>query len=189
MRGGYILPQQIEGLNTKLRFNFITIFFFQLRVLIKILCLTISRQNNFTMIVALNSNNAAAGDLFWDDGETINTTTNGQYYYIRFSYAETKVNDVVSNRQSFVILTRISAISSTLQAVEGVLTMQVQNSTSSLTGLENLKMDSMSIFGLNKVPTSVDIGIIKYSSEDKVATLNSLDRPMTSDWEVVLHFD
>jgi len=50
-------------------------------------------------------------------------------------------------------------------------------------------MDSMSIFGLNKVPTSVDIGIIKYSSEDKVATLNSLDRPMTSDWKVVLHFD
>ena len=50
------------------------------------------------MIVALNSNNAAAGDLFLDDGETINTTTNGQYYYIRFSYAETIVNDVVSNR-------------------------------------------------------------------------------------------
>ena len=67
--------------------------------------------------------------------------------------------------------------------------MQVQNSTSSLTGLENLKMDSMSIFGLNKLPTSVDIGFINYSSEDKVATLNSLDRPMTSDWKVILHFD
>jgi hypothetical protein len=49
------------------------------------------------MIVALNSDNAATGDLFWDDGETINTITNDQYFYIRFSYAETLVNGVVSN--------------------------------------------------------------------------------------------
>lgn len=52
------------------------------------------------MIVALNSDNAAAGDLFWDDGETINTVDNNQYYHIRFSYAETLNNDIVitSNR-------------------------------------------------------------------------------------------
>ncbi|XP_046463507.1 sucrase-isomaltase, intestinal-like isoform X2 [Daphnia pulex] len=146
VRGGYILPQQIEGLNTKL-----------------------SRQNNFTMIVALNSDNAAAGDLFWDDGETINTVTNNQYYHIRFSYAETLNNDI---------------------AVEGVLTMEVQTNTTSLTGLENLKMDSMSIFGLSKTPTSVDTGdVISYSPDNNVAYLTNLNRPMISNWKVVIHFD
>jgi hypothetical protein len=76
-----------------------------------------------------------------------------------------------------------------LQATEGVLTMQIQTKTSSLTGLENLKMDSISIFGLNKNPTSVNSGYLNYSTENKVANLYNLDQSMTSNWEVVLHFD
>jgi len=78
---------------------------------------------------------------------------------------------------------------STLQAVEGVLTMEVQTKTSSLTGLENLRMDSMLIFGLSKTPTSVNTGGVSYSPNNKVANLFDLDRPMTSNWQVVIHFD
>lgn len=144
VRGGYILPQQLEALNTKL-----------------------SRQNNFTMVVALNSDKAAAGDLFWDDGETIDTISTKQYHYIRFSYTETIVNGV---------------------AIEGVLNMQVQVNTSSSNGLEYLKMDSALIYGLEKSPKSINAGIFDYNADTKVANLFNLARPMTSNWEVVLTF-
>lgn len=59
------------------------------------------------MIVALNSDKAAAGDLFWDDGETINTISTNQYHYIRFSYTETLVSGVVSSRLHVYILQQV----------------------------------------------------------------------------------
>lgn len=67
--------------------------------------------------------------------------------------------------------------------------MEVQTNTTSLTGLENLKMDSMSIFGLGKAPTSVDTGDVSYSPDNNVANLTNLNRPMISNWKVVIHFD
>ncbi len=48
------------------------------------------------MIVALNNANAAVGDLFWDDGETIDTIANNKFNYLRFSYEETLAQDSVS---------------------------------------------------------------------------------------------
>ena len=45
-----------------------------------------SRRNNFGLIVALDSNGEAAGDLFWDDGETVDTIKNDQYQYQTFTY-------------------------------------------------------------------------------------------------------
>lgn len=50
------------------------------------------------MIVALKEDSTAAGDLFWDDGETIDTIQNGKYNYIRFNYAETQTKDSVSTQ-------------------------------------------------------------------------------------------
>uniref|UniRef100_A0A8C9UM29 Sucrase-isomaltase, intestinal n=1 Tax=Spermophilus dauricus TaxID=99837 RepID=A0A8C9UM29_SPEDA len=48
VRGGYILPLQEPALNTHL-----------------------SRQNPLGLIIALDENNEASGELFWDDGESI----------------------------------------------------------------------------------------------------------------------
>lgn len=143
------------------------------------------------MVVALNSDKAAAGDLFWDDGETIDTISTKQYHYIRFSYTETIVNGVVSNKTtSLHTWTRNSqeTFYLTQQAIEGVLNMQVQVNTSSSNGLEYLKMDSALIYGLEKSPKSINAGIFDYNADTKVANLFNLARPMTSNWEVVLTF-
>ncbi|ESP01428.1 hypothetical protein LOTGIDRAFT_212916 [Lottia gigantea] len=50
VRGGYILPWQYANTTT-----------------------TLSRKNKFGLLVALNSSGGAEGDLFWDDGDTLDT--------------------------------------------------------------------------------------------------------------------
>lgn len=49
VRGGYIVPQQEVALNT-----------------------TSSRMNPFQLLVAVSEDNTAYGEMFWDDGESIN---------------------------------------------------------------------------------------------------------------------
>ena len=48
------------------------------------------------MIVALNTENKAIGDLFWDDGDGIDTIANKKFSYIQFSYEETLTQTFVS---------------------------------------------------------------------------------------------
>ncbi|CAF3661960.1 unnamed protein product [Adineta steineri] len=60
LRGGIIIPTQLYANNTKY-----------------------SRMNPFNLIIVLDSNGNAEGDLFYDDGETIETIeTNGYFYAI-----------------------------------------------------------------------------------------------------------
>jgi len=47
-----------------------------------------SRKNKFGLLVALDENGEAEGELFWDDGETIDTIENGQYSLINFTAQE-----------------------------------------------------------------------------------------------------
>jgi len=69
VRGGYILPAQTPALNTKK-----------------------SRQNNFELLVALK-NGTAAGSLFWDDGESIDTYESGHYQINYFDMAANKLSN------------------------------------------------------------------------------------------------
>ncbi|XP_012663563.1 sucrase-isomaltase, intestinal [Otolemur garnettii] len=69
LRGGYIIPIQEPDVTT-----------------------TASRKNPLGLIVALDENNAAAGDLFWDDGETKNTIQSGSYILYRFSASNNTLN-------------------------------------------------------------------------------------------------
>ncbi|XP_045412485.1 sucrase-isomaltase, intestinal [Lemur catta] len=62
LRGGYIIPIQQPDVTT-----------------------TASRQNPLGLIIALDENNTAIGDLFWDDGETRNTIENDNYIFYTFS--------------------------------------------------------------------------------------------------------
>ena len=56
LRGGTVLPLQAPALNTAL-----------------------SRQNNFTLLVALDANSTASGDIFLDDGESLDTVERGEF--------------------------------------------------------------------------------------------------------------
>ncbi|CAF0867380.1 unnamed protein product [Adineta ricciae] len=63
LRGGSIIPHQLSAMNTVL-----------------------ARRNSFYLCVTLDSNEHAEGDLFWDDGESINTYETSHYNYFIFNY-------------------------------------------------------------------------------------------------------
>ncbi|MED6290880.1 hypothetical protein CHARACLAT_017914 [Characodon lateralis] len=63
IRGGAILPTQKPEVTT-----------------------TYSRRNPMGLIVALDDNNQAAGELFWDDGDSRDTVENGNYVHYQFSF-------------------------------------------------------------------------------------------------------
>ncbi len=63
LRGGAILPHQQSAMNT-----------------------VDSRKKPLYLIVALDSQQQARGDLFWDDGESIDTYETSHYNYFIFNY-------------------------------------------------------------------------------------------------------
>ncbi|XP_025147478.3 probable maltase-glucoamylase 2 isoform X1 [Bubalus bubalis] len=65
IRGGYILPWQEPAMNTHS-----------------------SRQKYMGLIVALDDNGRAEGQLFWDDGQSIDTFENGNYFLVNFTAAQ-----------------------------------------------------------------------------------------------------
>ncbi|KAM5303222.1 putative maltase-glucoamylase 2 [Glossophaga mutica] len=65
IRGGSILPWQEAGMNTHS-----------------------SRQNLMGLIVALDDTGGAEGQMFWDDGESIDTYENGNYFLANFIAAQ-----------------------------------------------------------------------------------------------------
>ncbi|XP_048193677.1 maltase-glucoamylase-like [Perognathus longimembris pacificus] len=73
VRGGYILPWQEPALNTHL-----------------------SRQNPLGLIIALDENNEARGELFWDDGQSKDTVANDAYVLHEFSASQTHLDVTVS---------------------------------------------------------------------------------------------
>uniref|UniRef100_A0A8C6M128 alpha-glucosidase n=1 Tax=Nothobranchius furzeri TaxID=105023 RepID=A0A8C6M128_NOTFU len=44
-----------------------------------------SRSNPMGLVIALDDNNQAAGELFWDDGDSRDTVNNGNYIHYKFS--------------------------------------------------------------------------------------------------------
>ena len=68
IRGGAILPRQQSAMNTvKARFN------------------------PMNLIIALDQQRKAKGNLFWDDGESIDTYQNKNYNYFHFSYEKQRL--------------------------------------------------------------------------------------------------
>jgi alpha-glucosidase (family GH31 glycosyl hydrolase) len=63
IRAGYIVPYQIPSVTTKA-----------------------SRKNPFGLVVALNPTNVSSyGELFWDDGESADSISSGNYNYFNFT--------------------------------------------------------------------------------------------------------
>ncbi|XP_064234957.1 sucrase-isomaltase, intestinal isoform X2 [Aotus nancymaae] len=77
LRGGYIIPIQEPDVTT-----------------------TASRRNPLGLIVALNENNTAEGDFFWDDGETKDILQNDNYILYTFSVSDNKL-DIVCTHSTY----------------------------------------------------------------------------------------
>uniref|UniRef100_A0A2K6KA59 Maltase-glucoamylase n=1 Tax=Rhinopithecus bieti TaxID=61621 RepID=A0A2K6KA59_RHIBE len=73
VRGGYILPCQEPALNTHL-----------------------SRKNPLGLIIALDENKEAKGELFWDDGQTKDTVANKVYLLCEFSVTQNRLEVNIS---------------------------------------------------------------------------------------------
>ncbi|XP_051856089.1 maltase-glucoamylase [Antechinus flavipes] len=69
LRGGYIFPTQQPAITT-----------------------VASRKNPLGLIIALDDNNEAKGELFWDDGETKGTITSGAYILHEFLYTQNRLD-------------------------------------------------------------------------------------------------
>ncbi|KAM9215962.1 maltase-glucoamylase [Dugong dugon] len=65
LRGGYIFPTQQPSTTTEA-----------------------SRRNPLGLIIALDENKEAKGDLFWDDGESRDTVANNTYVFCKFSVTQ-----------------------------------------------------------------------------------------------------
>ncbi|XP_054420203.1 probable maltase-glucoamylase 2 [Pteronotus mesoamericanus] len=65
IRGGYVLPWQEAGMNTHS-----------------------SRRKLMSLMVALDDSGRAEGQMFWDDGESLDTYENGNYFLANFTAAQ-----------------------------------------------------------------------------------------------------
>lgn len=60
-----------------------------------------SRKNNFNLLIATGKDNKASGDLFWDDGETIDTITTEKYNHISYAYGNSTNSVRVCSLKAF----------------------------------------------------------------------------------------
>ncbi|XP_068192688.1 lysosomal alpha-glucosidase [Antennarius striatus] len=128
LREGHIIPRQEPALTT-----------------------TASRKNPFFLTVALSGEGRARGDLFWDDGDSLETFETGNYSYIIFIAGQSQV------------------VSETLKlngGLEGLM----------LGGLQVFGVPSPPLYVLANGEKVRDF---TYRTDTKVLTVTSLNLPMT----------
>ncbi|XP_063430632.1 sucrase-isomaltase, intestinal-like [Mytilus trossulus] len=126
LRGGYILPTQ-QPANT-------TVY---------------SRQRPMGLIVAFNEETSARGDLFWDDGESIDSVTRGEYLKVEISatkgkYLEYKVVKNGYKAASLLVIDKIE-LYGLFGFPERIIVDSVQIPTSSVRSKEKI----IELIGLN----------------------------------------
>ncbi|XP_036902604.1 sucrase-isomaltase, intestinal [Sturnira hondurensis] len=105
LRGGYIIPTQQPDVTT-----------------------TASRKNPLGLIVALDEDNKAKGDFFWDDGETKDTIETGTYILYTFA---------ASNNQLDITCTQSSYPAGTALAFETIKILGLPDSVTEVKVAEN----------------------------------------------------
>ncbi|XP_008070613.1 sucrase-isomaltase, intestinal [Carlito syrichta] len=110
LRGGYIIPIQQPDVTT-----------------------TASRKNPLGLIIALDENNTAKGDFFWDDGETKDTIQKGNYILYSFS---------VSNNNLNITCTHSSYQEGTTLAFETIKVLGLTDTVTEVTVMENSQSGS-----------------------------------------------
>ncbi|XP_051012796.1 sucrase-isomaltase, intestinal [Acomys russatus] len=101
LRGGYIIPTQEPNVTT-----------------------TASRKNPLGLIVALDENQTAKGDFFWDDGESKDTIESKTYILYTFS---------VSNNNLIVTCTHSSYLEGTALAFKTIRVLGLTNTVTEVT--------------------------------------------------------
>ncbi|CAF3691355.1 unnamed protein product [Adineta steineri] len=129
LRSGSIIPTQQYANNTKY-----------------------SRLNPFGLIIILNSNGNAQGDLFYDDGESINTIGTKSYYYSTFQWSSSNqqlIINVIENNYSF---------------------------------MSNLILDTITIYGLKTIPTIINVNNKEFAAKvrpfTQIVDINNLGLAM-----------
>jgi alpha-glucosidase (family GH31 glycosyl hydrolase) len=131
VHGGHILPWQTPSVTT-----------YQ------------SRGNSFGLTVGLDEKGNAGGELFWDDGETLDTYNNGAYLLLNF-------NATISSSKT-----------------SGVL--NIIRSFNGYRGADSLSFTQVQVFGIVNKPVRVTVNgnqlpynNVNWSSSNKVLTLNT----------------
>ncbi|XP_045707250.1 sucrase-isomaltase, intestinal [Phyllostomus hastatus] len=132
LRGGYIIPTQQPAVTT-----------------------TASRKNPLGLIVALDEDNKAKGDFFWDDGETKNTIETGAYILYTFT---------VSNNKLDIICTHSSYPEGTALAFETIKILGLTDTVTEVKVMENNKpMQTHSSFTYHASNQSLLIYSLKFN--------------------------
>ncbi|EFN85996.1 Lysosomal alpha-glucosidase, partial [Harpegnathos saltator] len=124
IRGGSILPAQKPGATT-----------------------TESRKNNFELLVALNEVGYAEGELYWDDGDSIDSVEKNEYLWLMFN-AFSNMTKLVSTRMDIgtfndeVILGRVDILGIHYSVSEVYL------NDSPVKFAYNINTKNLSIFGI-----------------------------------------
>jgi maltase-glucoamylase len=144
LRGGAILPTQGYALNTKY-----------------------SRGKPFGLIIVLNANGRAEGDLFYDDGESLDTIALQSYYYASFKWSS-------DDRQ-----------------------LSFNVTVNNYADMSRLILDSLTIYGWNRIPTAMRVDnkqlypVIKSHREtvhiENLALIMSNSHTIT--WDEILNHD
>jgi alpha-glucosidase (family GH31 glycosyl hydrolase) len=135
LKGGSIIPIQEYGNNTKY-----------------------SRKNPFSLIIILNSHGNAEGDLFNDDGESLDTIKNKSYYYSKFEWStknqELNFNITVNNYPA----------------------------------MSKLILNTIIIYGLKILPMNIKINKKEFHSKIRsftnIVELNNLSLPMNKNFQL-----
>ena len=69
--------------------------------------LIMGRANPFTLLVAPSNSGTANGNLFWDDGDSIDITS---YNYLTFASTETELNITVTERKNSAATMRLEIV-------------------------------------------------------------------------------
>jgi len=134
VRGGYILPTQQPNITT-----------------------TYSRTQPFGLLVTLDSNNSSIGDLYVDDGVTLNAYQQGAYSYLQFNFTTNML-------QAKVMKGGYTPPSSAPMNTVTFYGVQTQPSAVTLNGKA--------------------LSTYNYNSQTQVLNVTSLSLPMISDWSL-----
>ncbi|CAG07202.1 unnamed protein product, partial [Tetraodon nigroviridis] len=149
IRGGAILPTQEADLTT-----------------------TYSRRKPMGLIVALDDNKQAAGELFWDDGDSRATVDTGKYIHYEFSVISVRCFSLLyvlhshlppglGSRTSMWSLAKragsagVQNLSKSAIFSQGKLQMRVTKA--GYTDPNNLKFENITILGVPYPPTSIAV--------------------------------
>lgn len=108
-----------------------------------------TRGNPLRLIVALSSHATAWGDLFWDDGESLDTFEQGNYSYVVFNVTQVGFG---GEGRSGGVPWHLVTLSSCCPLLQNIFTSTVLHAS---TEASKVTIGTLSIFGVQKPPSKV----------------------------------